>query len=304
MTHYPTAPVMVWDLAGRPHRPTLGVTEMPGVCAMCGQSVLRTAPAKKWLEGKSFTDPAHLRARSGRVCEACAWTVTGKGMDQIRMWTILARTDRALPPSNPKAAFATRHVHFTTRADMRAVVDTLADPPTGQWVVAVAESGQKHVLPYTRINHGPGRWRIRMDALDIDATPAEFRTVFAHTCALRAAGHTTEEIKHLTPAYSRLTTIEDLTLWQQHATALTPWRSAPLLHLATFLINKEHLDAHTHTYPTGTPDAGAAGLDRPGGPVPRRDDVERGRRHDRPHSLVGPGPHRAGDRGRDGDTLF
>src|SRR5690606_31233574 len=37
------------------------------------------------------------------VCEGCAWAVTGKGMDQVRMWTIVARTDRELPASNPAA---------------------------------------------------------------------------------------------------------------------------------------------------------------------------------------------------------
>src|SRR5690554_3944913 len=177
---------MVWELAGRPRRETLGVTATPGVCAMCARHVEESAPAKKWLEGKSFTDPAHLRARSDRVCEGCAWAVTGKGMDQVRMWTIVARTDRELPASNPKALFDAPHLHFTSRADMCVVVDTLADPPEGEWVVSVAESGQKHSLPYAVVNRGRARWRVRMDALDADATPEDFRHVFAHVCALRA----------------------------------------------------------------------------------------------------------------------
>src|SRR5690606_22755910 len=91
---YPNAALRQWELPGRPRREALGVTATPGVCAMCARHVEESAPAKKWLEGKSFTDPAHLRARSDRVCEGCAWAVTGKGMDQVRMWTIVARTDR------------------------------------------------------------------------------------------------------------------------------------------------------------------------------------------------------------------
>lgn len=253
---YPTASVMVWDLAGRPGRPSLGITDTPGVCAMCARTVPRTAPARKWLEGKSFTDPAHLRTRSDRVCEACAWCVTGKGMDQIRMWTIVARTDETLPPSNPKAAFAAPHVHFTSRADMRAVIRTLAGPPAGQWVVAVAESGQKHVLPYTPINEGPDRWAVRMDALDITATPGEFRHVLAHTAALRQAGHATDDIRALRPALHRLKTADDLALWRHHADHLAQWRSSPLLHLATYMISKEILGDLTSTYPAPGP-AGA-----------------------------------------------
>lgn len=258
---YASACVMVWELAGHPHRTTLGVSDTAGVCAMCARHVKQTAPAKKWLENKSFTDPSHLRAHSDRVCEACAWCATGKGMDQIRMWTTLAREDRVLPPSNPKAAFATDHLHFTSRADMRAVVDTLANPPgSGKWVVAVAESGQKHTLPYTRINTGAGRWRIRMDARDVDADPGEFATVFAHAVALRAAGFSANEIVPLEPSFGRLSA-QTLPVWFHHAAHLAPWRSSGLLHLAAFLINKEHLDEYRTRFP-------APGLDPDRGAVP------------------------------------
>lgn len=297
---YPTACRMVWDLAGRPHRATLGVTDTAGMCAMCGRYAPRTAPAKKWLEGKSFTDPSHLRAKSDRVCEACAWCVTGKGMDQIRMWTILARTDRPAPPSNPKAAFAADCLHFTSRADMRAVADTLASPPAGQWVVAVAESGQKHVLPYTPLNQGADRWTVRMDSLNVTATPAEFRTALAHTAALRAAGHTTDEIAALMPALHRLKTLEAMKRWRHHADALAPWGGAPLLHLTTHMISKGHLDEYTRTYPTPGPD----GADGPGRQVPGRDAVQRGRGDDRAHRLVGQGTHSPSDSGVQLDTLF
>lgn len=245
-----TAPVMVWELAGRPHRASIGVTETPGVCAMCARWQERTAPAKQWLEGKSFTDPAHLRARSDRVCEACAWAVTGRGMDQVRMWSILARTDIELPPSNPKAVFATKHVHFTSRADMRAVVDTLADPPGGDWMVCVAESGQKHVLPYAHVNTGAGRWSVRMDAATIDATPKDFTHVLGHVLPLRSAGHTADEVNTLQPSWARLGTRPDVERWQQHATALQPWRASGLLKLVNFVINKEHMEHYRDRYST------------------------------------------------------
>ncbi|MGI5273133.1 hypothetical protein ACQEUU_37715 [Nonomuraea sp. CA-218870] len=295
---YPTAPVMVWELAGRPRRATLGVTATPGVCAMCARDVEESAPAKKWLEGKSFVDPGHLRARSARVCEACAWSCTGKGMDQVRMWTILTRTDRVLPASHPKAAFAADHVHFTSRADMRAVVDTLADPPAGDWLVCVAESGQKHVLPYAHVNHGPGRWRVRMDALDISATPAEFRHVLAHVVRLREAGFTAEEIEHLAPPVHRLTA-DTLPVWRHHAGALAPFRAGALIHLVTFLINKEHLSEYLDRYGAAGP-ADAAGL----GQQVRECAAGHAGRHPEPRQeRVDAGQDRAGDGHLDG-VLF
>src|SRR5690606_4428385 len=121
------------------------------------------------------------------------------------------------------------HLHFTSRADMRVVVNTLADPPEGEWVVSVAESGQKHSLPYAVVNRGRARWRVRMDALDVDATPEDFRHVFAHVCALRARGFSAEDIEHLRMPIGRIKTGHDLAVWQHHAEALAPWRSSSLI---------------------------------------------------------------------------
>lgn len=294
---YPSAPVMVWELAGRPHRATLGITNTPGVCAMCARHQEHTAPAKKWLENKSFTNPDHLRTHSDRVCEPCAWACTGRGMDQVRMWSIVARTDKTLPPSNPKAIFATDHLHFTSRADMRTVVDTLAHPPKGEWMVSIAESGQKHSLPYAVINHGQGRWKVRMDALDINATPEDFTHVLSHVIALRTAGHSATAIESLTPHFATLKTLKDITLWEHHANHLTPWRSSPLLHLAVFLPNKEHLDEYRNDFPTQGPD-------QPGHPVPVSNPRLSQHRHHRKNPLVGPGQERSGNISIIRDTLF
>lgn len=296
---YPSGPVMVWELAGRPRRASLVAEQVPAACAMCGQDTSESVHVKHSIGGKSFTDQYHLaRADSDRTCYGCAWVCTGRGMDQIRMWTIVARTDRVLPPSNPKAVFAGGHLHFTSRADMRAVVDTLADPPDGPWLVAVAESGQKHTAPYARINHGRGQWHVRMDALDVVADPGRFRHVFGHVLALRAAGHTPAEIELLAPAVHKLTP-EGLPVWRHHAQALEPYRGSALLHLAVFLPNKEHMDAYCAAY--AAPGPGHA--DRLGQPVHQRAAGHpRGDRGPR-QGGVDPGEDGAGDGMLDG-VLF
>lgn len=295
---YASGPVMVWELAGRPRRASLAAEPVAATCAMCGRDVAESVHVKHSIGGKSFTDQ-YLLARRGsdRTCYGCAWVCTGKGMDQIRMWTIVAVPDRELPPSNPKAQYATPHLHCTSRADMRTVVDTLADPPDGPWLVAVAESGQKHTIPYARINHGAGRWRVRMDARDITATPGEFREVFGRVLALRKAGFTPGEIEALEPPVGRLNAAT-LPIWRHHAAALSPWRGSPLLHLATFLPNKEHLDEYLSRFPADGPGSGDA--DRLGRGVPVRDPRQRGRGEDRAEAVVGPGPDRVGDGDGDG----
>ena len=299
--NYPSGPVMVWELAGRPRRESLRSEQVPAVCAMCGQYADETVHTRHTIGGKSFTDQYLLaRPDSDRTCYGCAWCCTGKGMDQIRMWTIVARTDRVLPPSNPKAIFASPHVHFTSRADMRMVVETLADPPDGPWLVAVAESGQKHTVPYARVNHGAGRWTVRMDAADITATPAQFRCVFGHAVRLRAAGFTAAEIEELAPSVHRLTP-EVLPVWRHHAAELEPYRGSGLLHLAVFMINKEHLDEYVTRY--GAPTPGPGDADRMGEPVHQCPAGHpRGGAGSGP-GCVDPSPHRAGDGDLDG-VLF
>src|SRR5690606_41563623 len=104
-------------------------------------------------------------------------------------------------------------------------------------------------------------------ALDVDATPEDFRHVFAHVCALRARGFSAEDIEHLRMPIGRIKTGDDLAVWQHHAEALAPGRSSSLMHLAVFLPNKEHLDEYLNRYPAPGPQLSAA-APATGGAVP------------------------------------
>lgn len=245
-TTYASGPVMVWELAGRPRRESLVAEPVAGVCAMCGRHVDESLSTAKGIGG-NFTDQYLFhRPDSTRICYACTWVCGGKPPDTVRMWTVLARPDITLPASNPKAPpFGGDHLHLTARNDMRAVVATLADPPDGPWLVSVAESGQKHHVPYARPNHGGAQWTVRMDALDVTATPTEFRTVLGHVLHLRNARFSAEEIEAVTP---RMLTADTLPVWQHHGEALLPWRRSALLHLTCFLPNKEHIDEYLAFY--------------------------------------------------------
>ncbi|WP_239382606.1 MULTISPECIES: hypothetical protein [unclassified Frankia] len=141
-------------------------------------------------------------------------------------------------------------MHYTSRADMRHVVATLADPPAGPWLASVAESGQKHHVPYARINHGGGRWTVRMDQVDIVSTPDRFRNAFARVVALRQAGFTSAEIENGAPSVVHLSAPGGIDLWRARGERLAALRRSPLLHLACFLPNKEHMDEYASTYPT------------------------------------------------------
>ena len=147
-------------------------------------------------------------------------------------------------PLAPKSALAVPvdrpGLLLTARNDMRPVARLLCDPPDGPWAVAVAESGQKHTLPWAAVNHGNGAWHARMDALDVHGTPADFGAILGRVASLRKAGFTAAEIEALDPG-GKLKA-DNLPAWREHAGPLSPWRRSPLLHLACFIPNKEHLE--------------------------------------------------------------
>ena len=261
-----SGPVMVWELAGRPVRDSIRPEPVPGVCAMCGRHVDTSLATAKAIGG-NFTDQYQLaRPDSPRICYACVWVCSGKPPDTVRMWTVACAPGAGFPASHPKSpGWGNADLLLTARNDMRQVVAMLADPPDGPWLVSVAESGQKHPLPYARINHGTALWTVRMDAVDVTATPGMWRHVFGHVVALRTAGYTAAEIEQLAPPVHKLTA-EGMPVWRHHAGHLTPHRGSALIHLATFLINKEHLDEYHRLY--GAP--GPADADRVGVPVHQR----------------------------------
>lgn len=233
---------MVWDLAGQPDPtdPAKGTDR----CALCGA----TGPVHARI-GPNFTDYRKLAWIDGtRLCAPCSWTLGGKPPRCLRMWTVVARTDVPAPPSQPGAYAAGTFLHLTNRRDLRWCAATLATPPTGPWLVAVAETGQKHAAPFARVNHGPGVWSIQLDGCDITATPGTWRTVLSRTAALRAAGFRADGIDAGQPSFAALTP-GGLAAWRKHWPVLAPHAGTPLLHLANLVITKETLGDYLTTYP-------------------------------------------------------
>lgn len=250
-SRFASATAMAWELAGRPRRDSLAVSLLPGRCAVCGVTAEETVPARATVGCGTFTDQDRLADRSAdATCYPCAWALAGRPPASLRNWTVACAPGAGLGKLNPKSAAVVASPRpgllLTARDDMRAVARLLASPPDGPWCVAVAESGQKHSLPWTPVNHGARGWRVRMDALDVHGTPADFAAVLGHVAALRKAGFPASAIEAVDPG-GRLTA-QNLPAWREHAGPLSPWQRSPLLHLAAFIPNKEHLDEYCASY--------------------------------------------------------
>lgn len=237
------ATTLVWDTAGRPS-PFGAKADMlnpiPGVCAVTGESLPVTADINRAM-GDNFTDRSMFTApHSDRVGESTLWACSGKGTSTLRLWSIICTPGSDLPASHEKAFLSAPGLWLGNRADPRPIVETLSHPPEGEWLVSIAVSGQKHVLPYATVNRGPGRWVVRMENTNVTATPAEWAHVHASARALRALGVPADDVLTGSPGY--LKRREDINRWRTISTTLTPYYNSPLLQLALWTITKGTLN--------------------------------------------------------------
>lgn len=212
------------------------LADEPGVCAICGHHEQVTADFDHAL-GKNFTDRSLCVAPTSRVCTACLWCCSGKPPATLRMWTIVAGEPDAPCRTHEKAWLQnTPGLSLLNRANPAPLVELLASPPDGDWVASVAISGQKHVAPYTPLNHGDGPWTIRMEDTQVSATPEQWRHVHATALELRRMGVPAEGVREGRPDYVR--TRADLLRWRDLDAQLADWHRSPLLDLALWTITK------------------------------------------------------------------
>lgn len=237
---------VVWEVAGRPSpvaSTAAHLRDAPGTCAICAELADFTADFDKSL-GANFTDRSLIRAQTSRVCAACLWCCSGKPPATLRMWSVVAAPGESLPESQPKAWLqGTAGLCLTNRASTRPIIDMLAAPPVGNWVVTVAVSGQKHVVPYAVANSGSGRWTVRVEDHNVTATPGEWARAHGLALALRRLGVPAECIPRGEPRFIK--TQAALTQWRALDQDITPWKNSPVLTLALWTITKEVInDAH------------------------------------------------------------
>lgn len=239
------ATVLLHDLAGRPE-PIASMAALlkpePGECAVCARDVDRTADVNRAL-GANFTDRGLFRSPSSRVCAACLSICSGKPPATWRMWSVVALPGQQVPESNEKAWLqGIPGLYLGARGDTTgALVDSvLTSPPAGDWVLTVATSGQKHVVPYADIQHGAGPWTVRMETVTVHGDPETWQHVHGHALALRRLGVTADGVSAGEPRFAVRggPTHDLLAQWRSLSPALRPWLGSPLLSLALWTITK------------------------------------------------------------------
>ena len=134
-------------------------------CALCGHPSLRGTPYAKW-QGTAFASQNQLACPgSSWICEPCVWScswVAPPGF--VAAPTVKVkdkRTGEMVEKERTRVPRLTAFSHLwsesdgywhATGADREKIRGWLRAPKSGAWFAAIADSGKKHVLPFTPLN--------------------------------------------------------------------------------------------------------------------------------------------------------
>lgn len=174
-----TASRVLWSAAGSPA--VTGAVDVDGRCWVCAARMTRGLRVDKW-QGSNFTGQNRVRSpASTHVCEPCVWAMAGKPPDTLRMtshlWDEYTGWERPNKGNKPSMRAFLRREH------------------RGEWLAAIADSGQKHIVPWTPVNPpGTRRGRVLFET-ELVELPREAGWVMVDTMAmLLTLGATKEEI--------------------------------------------------------------------------------------------------------------
>lgn len=162
-------------------------------CAICGGESTRGVLLGEFI-GPTMTDQTSFRSpESSHACVCCAFVraryspVPGKppapGKKEGPRW------------SNFSHLYDERGHAVASKGEKPAILAFLRGEKRGAWFAAIADSGQKHVLPYATVNPaGTRRGRVRFEERNLTLPDADGWAIVDDLCALLTAGATKDEI--------------------------------------------------------------------------------------------------------------
>jgi flagellar biosynthesis regulator FlaF len=161
-----TAPQLVWIAHGEPSVEACSAGD--GLCLVCCGPLSRGQAVHEWLKS-SFTDQNRTRnPLATHVCEACCYVMSrtspvlgrppkeGKKFGgNFRNYSHLYESGWDSPSFGDDLSRSNGYVN-ASKGEKPAIREFLRREHVGMWFAGIADSGQKHVLPFTPLN-APGR---------------------------------------------------------------------------------------------------------------------------------------------------
>lgn len=163
-----TAPRLLYQHCASP--PIASCAPLPGGtrCWLCGGAATRGVSRGDWM-GAGFVGQNRVRAKMAEhVCEPCVWVCArrspvpgrppkeGKRLGgNFRNYSHLY--DEAMAPAYVTAS----------KAEKAVILAFLRRPHVGRWFAAIAESGQKHVVPFAPVNPAGAMGRVLFEEAEV-----------------------------------------------------------------------------------------------------------------------------------------
>lgn len=219
-------------------------------CYLCGKS-----PANHPLKLKD-TFTAHSLAKtpsSDKMCDRCEYSVnliayywnenkTGKDKKEkgdwskiySRNWSWLYHGEKLIAPifNGEKEGFP-----IVSQLPTRELIrEWLIDPPTPPFTIAIAESGQKHILFLAPESHSRDMFPVQFELDTIIVKRSEFTPLLANYESLMRLGATKTEITF--GSYKSQFLLANLSAYQEYDNFILPYRGSRLLELIEYVAIK------------------------------------------------------------------
>jgi hypothetical protein len=203
--------------------------EASGLCYVCGGQVARGVSVQDWMSG-SYTDQTRIAVPlASHVCEGCCFVmsrvspVPGRPPGKCQACEGTGAVTKTFTKGKAKGAKVGdacpkcegsgmasaggnyrnyTHMHElgadpqyanASKGEKPAIRDFLAREHRGPWFAAIADSGQKHVLPYAPMN-GPGQSGLVLFDEALIKIPRD-QSLIGVLCQLLTDGATKEELQ-------------------------------------------------------------------------------------------------------------
>lgn len=148
------------------------------VCEACLYVRSRTSPVPGRLPGPCSA----CKGVKADACKKCGGTGKNSAAGNFRNYSHLFDRDAPTPYVN------------ASKGEKPTILTWLRAPKTGPWFAAIADSGQKHVLPYAPVNAPKARGKVLFDDTIVVLPDEHGWQLIANMISFLTAGATKEEI--------------------------------------------------------------------------------------------------------------
>lgn len=232
----------IWRSVGSPAISKSTIKTSAGdLCYWCGFEITEPeAHPSSAICGTNFTD--HDLAcfpLSPVACRACAWMMSGRPPDTLRMWSLIWIDEWSRKPlQTPSAPDLGPEVWLGNKGDLSPVVDLLSAPPDGRWAASIADSGKVHTAPSACLNSGADPWVVRYERYDVSSSPTAFQDAVDVVRLAYSVGYSRAAVCDRDAVSPTTIKAMGITQYETVESELDGLRETPLLEMITTIVKK------------------------------------------------------------------